>query len=384
MIYLDNNATTQVAPEVFDAMQPYLTSLYGNPSSAHTFGRNMRIAVERAREQMAELLGAAEANEIVFTSCGSESDNWAIGGFLEQNPTKRHIITTRVEHEAVRNLCLHLAEIGCEVSWLEVNGNGELNLDQLRSVLRRDTGIVSVMMANNETGVLFPIEEIGRIVKDNSDAVVHVDGVQAVGKLPLNLREWPVDLFSVSGHKFHAPKGVGALYVRRGVKLPPFIIGGGQEQGRRAGTEAVPYIVALGAAAELAGGFNGNARIRRLRDRLEDEILATIPNTRLNGTPDRDRRLPNTSNLSFEFIEGENILLQLDAAGICVSTGSACNSDSHEVSAVLRAMNVPSAAARGSIRFSLGRYNTADEIDHTLKVLPGIIHRLRRFHRLKA
>ena len=376
MIYLDNNATTQVAPEVFEAMQPYLTSLYGNPSSAHTFGRNMRLAVERAREQVAELLGAAEANEIVFTSCGSESDNWAIGGFLEQNPTRRHIITTRVEHEAVRNLCLHLAEIGCEVSWLEVNEKGELNLDELRKVLRRDTGVVSVMMANNETGVLFPIEEIGRIVKDNSDAVFHVDGVQAVGKVPVNLREWEVDLFSISGHKFHAPKGVGALYIRQGVKLPPFIIGGGQEQGRRAGTEAVPYIVALGAAAELAGSFSGNARIRQLRDQLEDQILATIPNARLNGTADRDQRLPNTSNISFEFIEGEKILLQLDAAGICVSTGSACNSDSHEVSAVLRAMNIPSTAARGSIRFSLGRYNTAEDIEETLQVLPRIIKQL--------
>jgi cysteine desulfurase len=376
MIYLDNNATTRVAPEVFDAMQPYLTALYGNPSSAHTFGRNMRLAVERAREQVAELLGAAEANEIVFTSCGSESDNWAIGGFLERNPTRRHIITSRVEHEAVRNLCRHLAQIGCEVSWLEVNEKGELDLDDLRKVLRSDTGIVSVMLANNETGVLFPVTEIGKIVRENSDAVFHVDGVQAVGKLPINLREWPVDLFSVSGHKFHAPKGVGALYVRSGLKLPPFIIGGGQEQGRRAGTEAVPYIVGLGAASELARTFTEHARIRKLRDRLEDEILTTIPHARLNGTAAQDGRLANTSNISFEHIEGEDILLQLDAAGICVSTGSACNSDSHEVSAVLSAMKVPSTAARGSIRFSLGRYNTADEIEHTLKVLPGIIKRL--------
>lgn len=376
MIYLDNNATTRVAPEVFAAMEPYLTALYGNPSSAHTFGRNMRIAVERAREQVAELLGAAEANEIVFTSCGSESDNWAIGGLLEQNPTKRHIITTRVEHEAVRNLCQHLAQIACEVSWLEVNEGGELDLDDLRKALRRDTGVVSVMLANNETGVLFPVEEIGRIVRENSDAVFHVDGVQAVGKVPIHLREWPIDLFSVSGHKFHAPKGVGALYIRHGVKLPPFIIGGGQEQGRRAGTEAVPYIVGLGAACELARNFVEHARIRELRDRLEDEILATIPNARLNGTADRDQRLPNTSNISFEYIEGENILLHLDAAGICVSTGSACNSDSHEASAVLSAMNVPYTAARGSIRFSLGRYNTAEEIGHTLSVLPGIIKQL--------
>ena len=376
MIYLDNNATTRVAPEVFVAMQPYLTALYGNPSSAHTFGRNMRIAVERAREQVAELLGAADPNEIVFTSGGSESDNWAIGGFLEQNPARRHIITTRVEHEAVRNLCQHLAEIGCEVTWLKVNESGELDLDDLRKALRRDTGIVSVMLANNETGVLFPITEIGKIVRENSDAVFHVDGVQAVGKLPIKLREWPVDLFSLSGHKFHAPKGVGALYIRNGVKLPPFIIGGGQERGRRAGTEAVPYIVALGAACELAKNFDQHTRIRELRDRLEDEILATIPNSKLNGAQDRSKRLPNTSNISFEFLEGENLLMHLDAAGICVSTGSACSSDSHEASAVLSAMNIPYPAARGSIRFSLGRYNNAEEIEHTLNLLPGIIKQL--------
>jgi len=380
MIYLDNNATTRVAPEVFAAMQPYLTELYGNPSSAHTFGRNMAAAVRNAREQVAHLIGAAHPSEMVFTSCGSESDNWAIGGFLEQNPTRRHIITTRVEHEAVRNLCVHLAEIGYEVTWLEVDQNGELNLDDLRRGLRRETGIVSVMLANNETGVVFPVAEIGRLVRENSDAVFHVDGVQAVGKIPINLSECEVDLFSLSGHKFHAPKGIGALYVRDGVKLPPFIIGGGQEQGRRAGTEAVPYIVGLGAACELAANFDaaGQARIRELRDRLEDRILASIPNASLNGTPDRAKRLPNTSNISFEYLEGENILMHLDAAGVCVSTGSACNSDSHEASAVLSAMNVPYTAARGSIRFSLGRYNTAEEIEQLLALLPDIVAQLAR------
>src|SRR3989442_15993230 len=239
----------------------------------------MREAVESAREQVAMLLGARNANEIVFTSCGSESDNWAIGGFLEQNPTKRHIITTRVEHEAVRNLCEHLSEIGCEVTWLEVDRNGELDLDDLRKALRRETGIVSVMLANNETGVLFPINEIGRIVRENSDALFHVDGVQAVGKIPVNLKEWPVDLFALSGHKFHAPQGIGALYIRSGVKLPPFIIGGGQESGRRAGTSAVPNIVGLGAACSLAKNFDGHERVRCLRDKLEDQILSTIPNT---------------------------------------------------------------------------------------------------------
>src|SRR2546421_807764 len=272
MIYLDNNATTQVAPEVFEAMQPYLEDCYGNPSSAHALGRKMRSAVETAREEVAELLGARAASEIVFTSCGSESDNWAIGGFLEQNPNRRHIITTRVEHEAVRNLCEHLAQIGCEVTWLEVDQKGELDLDDLRRALRRDTGLVSVMLANNETGVLFPIEEIGRVVRENSGAVFHVDGVQAVGKIPIDLSAGPVDLFAVSGHKFHAPKGVGALYIRSGIQLPPFIIGGGQESGRRSGTEAVPNLVALGRACQLAGQFSAHGQVRELRDRLEDEI----------------------------------------------------------------------------------------------------------------
>jgi cysteine desulfurase len=376
MIYLDNNATTRVAPEVFDAMRPYLTGVYGNPSSAHSLGRQMKSAVEHAREQVAKLVGASDASEIVFTSCGSESDNWAIGGFLEQNPARRHIITTRVEHEAVRNLCEHLAEIGCEVTWLEVDGSGELNLDDLRQALRRDTGIVSVMLANNETGVLFPIDKIGKIVRENSDAVFHVDGVQAVGKIPINLKELDVDLFALSGHKLHAPQGVGALYIRSGVKLPPFIIGGGQESGRRAGTSAVPNIVALGAACELARTFDEHERIENLRNRLEDEILSTIPNAGLNGTTDRARRLPNTANISFEYVEGENILVHLDKAGICVSTGSACHSTTKESSPTLRAMNVPYTAAQGSIRFSLSRYNTEAEIDHTLKVLPEIIGKL--------
>ena len=376
MIYLDNNATTRVAPEVFDAMQPYLTEAYGNPSSAHSLGRRMKSAVEHARQQVADLLGAADPGEIVFTSCGSESDNWAIGGSLEQNPTRRHIITTRVEHEAVRNLCEHLAEIGCDVTWLEVDGSGELNLDDLRRALRSDTGIVSVMLANNETGVLFPIDEIGKIVRENSDAVVHVDGVQAVGKIPINLKELEVDLFALSGHKLHAPQGVGALYIRSGVKLPPFIIGGSQEAGRRGGTSAVPNIVGLGAACELAGSFSDHERIETLRNKLEDQILNTIPNARLNGTADRTKRLPNTANISFEYVEGENILVHLDKAGICVSTGSACHSTTKESSPTLRAMNVPYSAAQGSIRFSLGRYNTEAEIDRTLEVLPENIDQL--------
>ncbi len=376
MIYLDNNATTQVAPEVFEAMTPYLRDTYGNPASAHSLGQRMKSAVERAREQVAELIGAAQPGEIVFTSCGSESDNWAIGGFLEQNPDRRHIITTRVEHEAVRNLCEHLAQIGCEVTWLDVNENGELNLDQLRNSLRRDTGLVSVMLANNETGVLFPIIEIGKIVRENSDAVFHVDGVQAVGKVPIDLKNSNVDLFALSGHKFHAPQGIGALYVRNGVKLPPFIIGGAQEHGRRGGTSAVPNIVGLGAASALAQTFDEHLKVETLRNKLEDGILNRIPNARLNGPADRSKRLPNTSNISFEFVEGENIMVHLDEAGICVSTGSACHSSSKQSSPTLRAMNVPYSAAQGSIRFSLGRYNTEADIDRTLEVLPGIIDKL--------
>ena len=373
MIYLDNNATTRVAPEVFEAMRPYLTEEFGNPSSAHALGRPARQAIEDARAQVAELIGASDPNEIVFTSCGSESDNWAIGGFLEANPTRRHIITTRVEHEAVRNLCEHLTELGCEVTWLEVDRNGEMDLDDLRRALRRDTGIVSVMMANNETGVLFPIEEIGKVVREHSDAVFHVDGVQAVAKLPINLKQLPVDLFAISGHKFHAPKGIGALYLRSEAKLPPFIIGGGQERGRRSGTEAVHNIAALGRAAKLAIESPIHDEVRRLRDRLEDSILKRYTNASLNGTADRDKRLPNTANISFEGYDGAEILRRLDSKGIYVSTGSACNADSDEVSAVLRAMKIPQEIARGSIRFSIGRYNTEAEIDEALSALGTIV-----------
>ncbi|HYV24710.1 MAG TPA: aminotransferase class V-fold PLP-dependent enzyme [Pyrinomonadaceae bacterium] len=373
MIYLDNNATTRVAPEVFEAMRPYLTEEFGNASSAHALGQPARQAIEDARTQVAELIGAGDPTEIVFTSCGSESDNWAIGGWLEANPARRHIITTRVEHEAVRNLCEHLAEFGCEVTWLEVDRKGEVDLDDLRRALRRDTGIVSMMMANNETGVLFPVEEIGPIVREHSDAVLHVDGVQAVGKVPINLKQLPIDLFSISGHKFHAPKGVGALYIRRGAKLPPFIIGGGQERGRRSGTEAVHNIVALGRAAKLAIESPVHDRVKRLRDALEDAILKRFANARLNGTANREKRLPNTTNISFEGHNGAEILRRLDVEGICVSTGSACNADSAEVSAVLRAMKIPLEIARGSIRFSIGRYNTEAEIDLTLESLNTIL-----------
>ena len=372
LIYLDNNATTRVAPEVFEAMQPYLGELFGNPSSAHTLGRRMKQAIEQAREHVATLIGAADTSEIVFTSCGSESDNWAIRSVLASQPSKKHIVTTLVEHEAVRNVCRLLEGDGYEVTWVGVTEDGEIDFNGLRAALRPDTALVSVMLANNETGVLFPINEIGRVVRERSEALFHVDGVQAVGKIPIDLTN--VDLFALSGHKLHAPQGVGALYVRKGVSLPSFIIGGAQEQGRRAGTSAVPNIVGLGAACKLAHENNDHSRIQNLRDRLESEILKQIPNARRNGHP--TNRLPNTSNISFEYVEGQNILLHLDQLGICVSTGSACHSTTHESSPTLRAMNVPYTAAQGSIRFSLGRYNTDDDVETTLNVLPGIIEKL--------
>jgi cysteine desulfurase len=376
MIYLDNNATTRVAPEVLEAMQPYLSEFFGNPSSAHALGREMKRAVEQSRVQVANLIGAADTSEIVFTSCGSESDNWAIRGVLATQPQKKHIVTTQVEHEAVRNVCRLLEKEGYEVTWLGVDGNGELSLEALRAALRPDTALVSIMLANNETGMLFPIDDIGRLVREKSEAIFHVDGVQAVGKVPIDLKSTFVDLFALSGHKLHAPQGIGALYVRQGVTLPSFIIGGAQEQGRRAGTSAVPNIVGLGAACQLALDDDDHEHIEHLRNRLEDGILENIPNARLNGAADRSKRLPNTSNISFEYVDGQNILLHLDQAGICVSTGSACHSTTHESSPTLRAMNVPFTAAQGSIRFSLGRYNTDADIDTTLSVLPAIIEKL--------
>ena len=376
MIYLDNNATTRVAPEVFDAMQPFLGEVFGNPSSSHALGREMKRAVERSREQVASLIGAAELSEIVFTSCGSESDNWAIRGVLATHPEKKHIVTTQVEHEAVRNVCRLLEREGYEVTWLGVDHNGALDPESLRAALRPDTALVSIMLANNETGVLFPMEEIGRIVRERCEAVFHVDGVQAVGKIRIDLKNTPVDLFALSGHKFHAPQGIGALYVRHGITLPPLIIGGGQEDGRRAGTSAVPNIVGLGAASDLALHDDSHGRVEKLRNRLEDEILKNIPNARLNGPTDRSLRLPNTANISFEYVDGQSILTHLDHAGICVSTGSACHSATHESSPTLRAMDVPYTAAQGSIRFSLGRYTTEADIETTLRVLPEIIEKL--------
>ena len=376
-IYFDNNATTPVAPEVFAAMQPFLTFDFGNPSSAHERGRAARRTILNARQEVADLFGASDADEIVFTSGGTESDNWAILGALRAVPEKKHIVTTRVEHEAVRLLCERLAAENFEITWLDVDEDGALDLEQLRKSLRDETAIVSVMTANNETGILFPVAEIARIVKENSAALFHTDAVNAAGKIAFDLKNTQIDLFSFSGHKFHAPKGIGGLYIRRGVHLPSMFTGGGQETARRAGTEAVHQIAGLGAAAKSAKNLEPMRQIERMRDRLENEILNKIPNSRLNGTADAEKRLPNTTNISFENTNGEAILAKLDDAGIRVSTGSACNEENHRASPVLQAMNIPYAAAMGAIRFSLGRFNAAAEVERVLEILPPIVAELR-------
>lgn len=373
MIYFDNNASTMVAQEVFDAMKPFLTGEFGNPSSGHTAATMARMAIAQARENVAEMLGAADASEIVFTSGGTESDNWAILGALELQPGKKHIVTTAVEHEAVRKLCEKLEKQGCEVTWLGVDEQGELDLGELKKALRPDTAIVSIMTANNQTGVIFPVAEVAGIVKENSDALFHTDGVNAAGKMPIDLKNTQIDMMSISGHKFYAPKGIGALYIRNGVALPSSLIGGGQENGRRAGTEAAHQIAGLGAAAALMTDLTSLGQIRVLRDRLESGILATIPNASVNGG---GNRLPNVTNISFENTNGEMIMHALDEIGVCVSTGSACSDAHRKASGVLAAMNVPYSRAMGAIRFSLGRYNTEAEVAFVLDKLPSIVERL--------
>lgn len=376
-IYFDNNATTSVAPEVVQKMLPLLTDHYGNPSSMHSFGARAGDEVAQARQKVAALLGAALPSEIVFTSGGSESDNLAIVGTLHAYPERRHLVTTEVEHPAVLGLCRELQKRhGYDVTFLKVDGAGRLAPEQVAEALRPDTALVSVMMANNETGVRFDVDSIGALVRAHG-AVFHVDGVQAAGKLALDLEHAPIDLFSLSGHKLHAAKGVGALYVRKGTKLRPLIVGGHQERGRRAGTENVAAIAGLGVACDLAQANREreNVEVRSLRDRLEHGLLAAIPDCQANGDP--DFRLPNTSNISFRFIEGEGILLLLDRAGVAASSGSACTSGSLEPSHVLRAMGLPFTLTHGSIRFSLSRYNTQAEVDYVVQVLPRIIERLR-------
>ncbi len=374
-IYFDNNATTRVDPRVFEEMAPYFCDLYGNPSSMHTFGGQVGAKVEEARERTAQVLGC-DASEIVFTSCGSEADNTAIRAALEAQPEKRHIITTKVEHPAVLNLAKALVKKGYHLTLLSVDGDGMIDLGELRDSIREDTALVSIMWANNETGTIFPIEEIAQIVRLRG-VLFHTDAVQAVGKVPIDLKKVPIDFLALSGHKLHAPKGVGALYVRKGVPYRPLIIGGHQERGRRAGTEAVPNIIALGKACQLA--FDAideeNKTVRAMRDRLEAGLLGAVSKTILNGHS--TQRLPNTVNLSFKFVEGEAILLLMNELNVCASSGSACTSGSLEPSHVLRAMGVPFTYAHGSIRFSLSRFNTMDEVDFMVEKLPPIIERLR-------
>lgn len=374
-IYLDNNATTKVAPEVLEEMKPYFCDYYGNPSSMHSFGGSVASKINQARSRVAKLLGCSQ-EEIIFTSCGTESDNTAIKGILEANPEKRKIVTSRVEHPAILGTCRELEQHGYTIAEIGVDNSGRLDLDQLEDNVDENTAIVTIMYANNETGVIFPVEKIAAIAKA-AGAVFHTDAVQAVGKILLNMQNSSIDLLSISGHKLHAPKGVGVLYVRKGTRVSPFMIGGHQEDNRRAGTENVPGIIALGKACQLAEQRinDENKRVKKLRDTLEQKILASCPQSFVNG--DTQNRLPNTTNISFEYIEGEAILLMMDKFGICASSGSACTSGSLEPSHVLRAMGVPFTAAHGSIRYSLSVYNTEEEIEFVADKMPQIVARLR-------
>lgn len=374
-IYFDNNATTAIAPEVREAILPYLGEFYGNPSSMHTFGGQVANAVENARETMANLLGA-NPDEIIFTSCGSESDNAAIWSAIQTQPEKRHLITTRVEHPAILSVMQHWERQGYRVTYLGVDNKGRLDLDEYAAALTPDTALASIMFANNEVGNIYPIQRMAEMAKEKG-VLFHTDAVQAVGKTPIDLAHLPADMLSLSGHKLHAPKGIGVLYVRKGVRFRPFLRGGHQEKGRRAGTENVPYIVGLGAAAKLAADHMQEERVNvaLLRDRLEQGLLERIPDCMVNG--DVENRLPNTTNIAFKNVEGEAILLMLDRLGVCASSGSACTSGSLEPSHVLRAMGVPFTYAHGSIRLSLSRYSTQEEVDFVIENFPGVIKTLR-------
>ncbi|MCX5783050.1 MAG: cysteine desulfurase NifS [Elusimicrobia bacterium] len=377
IIYLDNNATAKVADEVIAEMAPYFGQFYGNTSSMHEFGGQVGRMVGNSRAQVAGLLGAQDPSEIVFTSCGTESDNAALWSAVRAYPEKRHIVTTKVEHPAVLNTCRYMQSQGYSVDYMSVDGEGRLNLDELRDLVTDKTALVSIMHANNETGVIFPVEKAAEIAKSRG-ALFHTDAVQAVGKIPIDLKNSAIDMLSMSGHKLHSPKGIGALYIKRGTPFVPFMMGGHQEHGRRAGTENTPYIAALGKAAELAlkNTSAENTKVKTLRDKLESEIKAKIPNIKINGG--LAERLPNTSNISFEFVEGEAILLHLSDKGIAASSGSACTSGSLEPSHVLRAMGVPFGFVHGSIRFSLSVYNTQEEITFVAAQLTAIIDKLRK------
>ncbi len=375
VIYFDNNATTRIAPEVFEAMTPYLTEYYGNPSSIHHFGGQVMEKVDEAKASLAALLGADPAN-VIFTSCGTESDNAAIFSALLNCPKRKKIVVSTVEHPAVLSLAKELERRGNKVSRIPVDSNGVLDMNAARELIDDETAIVSVMWANNETGNIQDVETLAEIAHKNG-ALFHTDAVQAVGKIPIDLKNSAIDMLSLSGHKLHGPKGIGALYVKRGVRFRPYIIGGHQENGRRAGTENVASIIGLGKAAELAlqNIEKENTFVASLRDKLEKTILETIPKVRVNG--DIAHRLPNTTNISFEYIEGESILMLLDMFGICASSGSACTTGSLEPSHVLRAMGIPYTCAHGAIRFSFSRYNTMEEVDFVLEKLSPVIARLR-------
>ena len=375
VIYLDNNATTRTAPEAVAAMLPYFSEYYGNASSIHKFGGRLAKVVEEGRAKVAGFLGA-DPSEIIFTSCGTEGDNAAILSALDVCPKRRKIVISTVEHPAILNLGKDLERRGYTVVKIPVDSLGRLDMDRAREMIDADTAVVSVMWANNETGNLYPVEALAELAH-RAGALFHTDAVQAAGKIPFKLRDMNIDMLSVSGHKFHAPKGIGALYVRRGVRFRPFVVGGHQERGRRAGTENVPYIVGMGVAAELAmANFETeNNYVRKLRDDLHNRLIAAIPSVRVNG--DVEHRLPNTTNLSFEYIEGESILMHMDIHGICASSGSACTTGSLEPSHVMRAMGVPYTAAHGAIRFSFSRYNTQEDVDTVVEVLPGIIEKIR-------
>lgn len=377
MIYFDNNATTKIDERVLEEMLPYLKEDYANPSSMYDFAKKPAAAIKEARGKMKDFLGANNEKEIFFTSCGSESANMAIKGTLNCNKGKKHIITTKVEHPCVLNLYKSLEKEGYEADYISVDSEGQLDIDELKSKIRKDTALVSVMYANNETGVINPVEEIADIVKTKSpETIFFVDAVQAGGKIPINVKDTQIDMLGVSGHKFHAPKGVGALYIRPSVRLTPLINGGHQERGLRAGTENVPYIAGIGKAAELAlNSLNYEmTEVKRLRDKLEDGILKNVFNSRLNSS--LKNRVPNTSNIGFEYVEGELILLHLSDIGVCASSGSACTSGSLEPSHVLRAMGIPFTALHGSIRFSLSRFTTEKEVDYIIEKLPGIMEKL--------
>lgn len=378
IIYFDNNATTRIAPEVLEEMKPYFEEFYGNPSSLYPFGGELAREINAARLRVAELIGARLDIEIFFTSGATESNNTAIRGALALEPHKKHLIISRVEHECVMNVASDLEFAGYEVTRLGVDRKGELDLEELKKAIRPDTALISIMYANNETGAIFPVEKIAQIAKEHG-VLYHCDAVQAVGKIPVNVSKFPVDFLSLSGHKIHGPKGIGALYVRRGVRIKPLLLGGAQERGRRGGTENVPAIIGFRKACEMANAFlrEGMSYVRDLRDQLEEGIISQIPMTQVNGR--ESQRIPNTTNISFEGLEGEAALLALNELGVCVSSGSACASGKFEPSHVLRAMGIADHLGHGSVRFSLGRYNTEEEVDFVIRELPSIVSRLRKW-----